>query len=296
MHRWCLLLLVGGCGRFQFDARSSDASSDTTTVDAVPTGPFGAPERLDTLSTAFEEDDITLSGDELEIYFQSDRSGPDSYHLYRSVRTSRSEPWPEPELVAELASPSADELSPELSRDGLTLYYSSEPPGNGDLLVTTRASRTEPWPPGQLVTPVNSADEDIGPTITSTNLELVFHSSRPGRGLRDLYRSTRATTADPWGSPTLISELSTADYDESAFFIDDLRLVFGARRAGGRGGLDLYIATRPAIGAPFGEPVPIDEINTDADETDPWVSPDGAVLYFMSDRDGTPDLYRAVRQ
>jgi hypothetical protein len=43
------------------------------------------------------------------------------------------------------------------------------------------------------------------------------------------------------------------------------------------------------------EPItgPLGSLNTDADERDPWLSPDGQRLYFASDRDGVLNIYEA---
>jgi Tol biopolymer transport system component len=56
---------------------------------------------------------------------------------------------------------------------------------------------------------------------------------------------------------------------------------------------DLFYAVRPSMDEPFGEPVPIADLNTGADERDPWLSPDGSTLYFATNREGTLDIYVA---
>jgi Tol biopolymer transport system component len=33
-------------------------------------------------------------------------------------------------------------------------------------------------------------------------------------------------------------------------------------------------------------PTPLTDLNTAADERDPWLSPDGTMFYFTSDREG----------
>ena len=50
---------------------------------------------------------------------------------------------------------------------------------------------------------------------------------------------------------------------------------------------DLWRATRVAAeGWAFGDPQPVGEINTDANEEDPFISADGRSIYFASDRPG----------
>jgi hypothetical protein len=60
---------------------------------------------------------------------------------------------------------------------------------------------------------------------------------------------------------------------------------------------NLYIATRASVDQPFGDAVPISELNTAAREYGGTLMPGGLELYFVSDRDPTPftGLWRATR-
>jgi Tol biopolymer transport system component len=113
--------------------------------------------------------------------------------------------------------------------------------------------------------------------------------------MRDLYRATRASLADPWQPPQLIAELSSPGNDESLFYVpggDDLVVVFGSERAGKR---DLYTARRAAVGAPFDPPVPLAVDTVEFEETDPWLSPDGRTLYFATNRTGNSEIAVTTR-
>jgi hypothetical protein len=44
--------------------------------------------------------------------------------------------------------------------------------------------------------------------------------------------------------------------------------------------MDLYMVRRATPADPWGVPQPISELNTNAAENDPWLSPDEHVLYF----------------
>jgi len=60
-----------------------------------------------------------------------------------------------------------------------------------------------------------SHDDD--PTVTTDLLELYFSSDRPGGpGGESIWRANRATPADPWGTPTLVTELSSDAADNDA--------------------------------------------------------------------------------
>jgi outer membrane protein OmpA-like peptidoglycan-associated protein len=87
------------------------------------------------------------------------------------------------------------------------------------------------------------------------------------------------------------------DGDVHAYFLEKNAIVFSSRRPGGFGGLDLYLSTRFSDGT-WSEgrnlgPV----INSPYDEDTPFLSADGQVLYFSSNRlesMGGLDVFRAV--
>ena len=80
---------------------------------------------------------------------------------------------------------------------------------------------------------------------------------------------------------------------------DGLTLFFHSRRGGGRGGNDLYMATRATTSDPFTNVVNLGPlVNTAANETNPSISADGRSLYFNSNRGGGfggTDIYVATR-
>jgi OmpA-OmpF porin, OOP family len=68
------------------------------------------------------------------------------------------------------------------------------------------------------------------------------------------------------------------------------------------GNLDIYVATRESIDAPWNKPVKLGpQINTDSREINPHISADGLTLLFSSDRPGTCggtgdlDIYMSTR-
>jgi Tol biopolymer transport system component len=56
---------------------------------------------------------------------------------------------------------------------------------------------------------------------------------------------------------------------------------------------DLYVAVRDSLNEPFFASAPLDDLNTAAEERDPWLSPDGSKLFFVSDRAGPLNIYQA---
>jgi Tol biopolymer transport system component len=91
-----------------------------------------------------------------------------------------------------------------------------------------------------------------------------------------------------------LAELSSANADDAPFFLGiPTTVYFVSRRPGAD--QNLFVATRPSLADPFGEVVPLDDLNTPAQDTDPWLSPDGRTIYYSSDRDGPRQIYVARR-
>lgn len=294
---WCTLALSCGCGRFGFDAvaHDPDASNpiDATAPDGAVLGPFGPPAIIDELVDSDGADDASLTGDLLEIYFNSDRvGGVGGGDLWTSRRASVGASWQPPVNVVELNTTGSD-ATPGISSDGLTLYFAAERDdaiGVKDLYVATRPDRDAPWEPPERIAEVASTADEAGPAISVDELTLYFTSNRDGDF--DVYRSTRASAADPWSAPVPVTELNSDDV-ESEPWPDgpQTTIVLGSRRPGGAGGTDLYEARRATADDPFGAPMPIVELNTDANDTDPWLSPDGRTLVFTRG----DDLYITTR-
>jgi Tol biopolymer transport system component len=100
-----------------------------------------------------------------------------------------------PAVVAALST-SANDLRPNLSRDGLEVFFDSNRSGGlggFDLWSSTRASVSAPWaPPTNLGSAVNSSVNDLRPTLSWDGQTLYFGSFRAGgEGSQDLYVTTR---------------------------------------------------------------------------------------------------------
>lgn len=150
---------------------------------------------------------------------------------------------------------------------------------------------------------VNSAESvtDAGAEVSDDHLTLYFQSNRSSSsGGFDIYASTRASTADAWGTATNVSALnSTSNERGPTISADGLTMIFGSDRAGGQGGMDLWASTRASTADAWGAPANIGAtVNTSANESGPSLSSDALTLYFHSDRaggSGNDDIYVATR-
>jgi Tol biopolymer transport system component len=245
------------------------------------------------LDTEDIEDNPTLTADGLQIFFTSDRGG--DMDVWVATRQSSLELFGEPELVAE-ASTDDVETSPAITLDGLTLFVGQRDQGGGvglyDVWALERPSRTAAWSDKVNVTELNSAEDDTPRPPAMNDTVMPLASRRSMEGYRT-YLATRASSGDPFGEPMLIEELTVAGRSTVDGFLteDGLMLFYSSAAEEDRG--DLYYATRESDDEPFGPPTAIFDLNTAADERDPWLSPDGTTLYFATNREGTHDIFVA---
>jgi hypothetical protein len=97
----------------------------------------------------------------------------------------------------------------------------------------------------------------------------------------------------------LLWEAANIDDEAQSVTGDGLTLFYGSRAAGGSGGLDIWMVTRPTLSSPWGTPVNLGPtVNSSADDSGPRLSRDGLSLYFHSNRSGGQgsfDIWVATR-
>ena len=128
------------------------------------------------------------------LYFSSTRPGYGSAgNLYRSE--SRGGAFGAAQLVPNVNS-MVDDGQPNLSRDGLELYFYSArtdlpgAQGGNDIYVATRTSVSDPWStPINLGRDVNSPASETRPSLSWNGATLYFGSTRAGSN--DIYVTTR---------------------------------------------------------------------------------------------------------
>jgi hypothetical protein len=258
--------------------------------------PFGTPQVVTGLRGGAEEvQDPSLTFEELEIYFTSPR-GPLS-DIWVSRRTVVTDPWGPSTLVAELSSPQADE-DPDVSVDGLTMYFTSDRAGDGRrLYVSRRRTRDTAWEAPMRIASLGTSTVDEAPAVDRAQLYLVFASQRGTAAYPHLFAATRPDASAVWEGVSELAALNSAWHDtDPALFADGRGLVFASRRLTQTRGADLFQASRAdSSSASFSSLAPITELNTDFTEEDPWLSQNGRHILFTSNRDGTSRIYEAWR-
>jgi len=215
-------------------------------------GPFGTPQNLGTVNSAFDEEDVEIAADGLTVYFASDRTGGlGNLDLWYATRTSTGQSFGAPQNLVELSTSSLDR-DPAASADGLALFFASSRPGGSggnDIWVATRPNATAPFGTPVNVSEVNSSSGDDNPAISSDGLELYFTSGRPGgSGSYDLWVARRSAVTLPFDPPENLNVLNTTALDaDPTISGDGLALYFASTRTGGIGGADIYVATRSCL-------------------------------------------------
>lgn len=136
-----------------------------------------------TVNSAYYDNHPSISSDGLTLYFDSRRPGvfglTGTNDIYVTRRADVNEPWGTPEPLTVINTP-GNEYSPDISSDGLTLYYDS-PLAGRDLWVTTRTGPNDVWgPPTHLGVPFNTASTDTDPSLSADGTKLYFVSDRSG--------------------------------------------------------------------------------------------------------------------
>lgn len=206
-----------------------------------------------TVNSSYNDLDASISGDGLELYFSSDRPGEGAgTSIWVTKRNTINSDWQEPVELGPHINATSYDRHPDISADGLTLFFASLDRAGGfgstDLWMATRETIDSPW-----VNPVN-----LGPDINTAQMELGPHLSADGS---EFYfsrgRNWDADTLDLWRVPVILppseDALQAGDADQNCSF-DQLDLVRVLQA-------DKYLSGDPATwgegdwnGAPSGSP------------------------------------------
>lgn len=262
---------------------------------------FGTPENLGpTINTVFAEGTPCISSDGLTLYFGDTpwNPAPGGYggvDIWIATRPALDQPWDSVINAGATLNTSYLDGTPNISTDGLSLFFASDRPGGRgdmDLWISTRPSLDVDWSePENLGSVVNSNQVDAMPCISSDGLTLYFYSSeRPsGLGSGDLWVSRRSSPAEPWGAPENLGPNVNSSKDDGwpCLLSDGLTLIFNSNRAVSPEDYDLYISRRTSIEDPWQQALNLGpSVNSPYNDGAPSVSADGQWLYFHSERPG----------
>lgn len=260
------------------------------------------------------ETNATISSNGLSLFFTSNRiaGGQGGSDIWVAHRASLTSPWGTPQNIGPVVNTASTESIGSISLDGKTMFLQSNRAGGFGLRDNYLSTRTDPnddfgWTaPVNLGAVVNSGFDDLAPTYfedpTNGSRTIYFASDRigtPGFTYR-IYQSTRNVDGT-FNPPTSVDELNGLGADLRVVMRrDGLECFIASDRPGGvaKSGIDIWTSTRSSTTSAWGTPTLVPRINTAADDGGMALSPDGAILYFHSARDGGlggTDLFTALR-
>jgi hypothetical protein len=254
------------------------------------------------VSTDAVELNSVFSPDGREFFFTRLIDGPDETGDYpgrtRSIMhhmVYENGAWSEPRPLRLFPdAPHAWAADMSVSPDGRLLYFMGPHPVDADdsrsglnLWVSRRVdgawSIAEPLPE-----PVNSRADEIYSSVVADG-SLYFNSAggvaeSPSR----LYRAQRLVDGG-WAEPVHVGPSVDDEFWDTFVAPDESYMVVTAERPGDFGNGDLYVSFRQTDGN-WGEPINLGpEVNSDATEYCPMVTPDGRYLFFSRRRTDPPD-------
>jgi len=220
--------------------------------------------------------------------------------------------WSEPVWLGPVVSSISNDFHPAISRDGLSLYITSDRPGgvNGDnpngiaeIWVSQREDRDTPWEePLNLGPNINVRGYGSGvPNLTPDGSRLFFGSVRPGGcagTAGNLWVAEREDSEDDlaWETPmNLGCAINKTDEDSPVYFRDrenGITTLYYTRFDGPGGAFgtpdqdwNIYASTLEEDGT-FGPGVPVSELNGPFRDTRMTIRSDGLEMIFTSTRPG----------
>lgn len=244
----------------------------------------------DAISTSLNERDFALSPDGTELYFTV--SLP-KFTLQTIVFCQKKKDgnWSPPEVVS--FSGRYSDLEPTFSADGNTLYFASNRPVSGDKLKdfdiwkVTRAGQA--WgEPVNLGPVINSASNEFYPSVAKNGNIYFTATYDKGVGLEDIYLSE-------WKDGTYLSPvvldttINSKGYEFNAYVSpnEDYIIFTSYGRKDDLGGGDLYMSTKSK--GKWMTAKHLTGLNSPQLDYCPYVSPDGKILFFTSERHQLPN-------
>jgi hypothetical protein len=258
-------------------------TSSATPMDAPADGtpayvPWGTPAVIASLNaiSGQGEDDPTFTSNKLTVIETS--NSPDD--LYECTRPAIGQAFTC--TIITVLNSTSDDRSPEISADGLTLYFTSNRSGTNQAYTSTKVNGL--WTTPVLNTQLSASGSPGDIAISPDGLTAIVDEDAATQNHFIMY--TRASTTATWANPVTHTELEVTT-DIAAPSITNNGAVIYFHAGGTR---DIYTAKRMANGT-YTTPVPVTEPNTASRDAAPFVSADDK--YMMFERAG--DIYETSR-
>jgi hypothetical protein len=213
--------------------------------------------------------------------------------------------WAPPMNLGLTVNSSSSDFGAATSKDGLTLYFTSDRAGGfgaTDLWLSQRRHRNAAWePPVNLGGVINTAASEGVPALSRDEHWLFFNSNRPGTfGDNDIWASWRQNTHDDFGwepAVNLGAGVNSAFMDSGPAFFGPV-IFFTSNRPGlgAPGTFDIYVSHLMVNGM-FSPATLVPELSSSATDQRPSIRFDGLEIFFYSNRPGSDgmDLWASTR-
>jgi hypothetical protein len=188
-------------------------------------------------------------------------------------------------------------LRPVTNSDGTMLVYLSGMKFYDAIMFSRKTDSS--WTEPENISPLVGSDGDCEPTWLSADGKTLLIVKKT-KGNHDIYVSYLGEK-DKWSLMEPLNKNINSKWNESAACIspDGQTMYFSSDRRGGEGKLDIYKSVKDKTGN-WGEAVNLGKtINTDLNETNPFICKDGKTLYFSSEGHlnmGGYDIFISVHQ
>ena len=217
-----------------------------TATRATVAGDFGQATRVAALDSTATDTRVSLTGDGRRAILSSDRASPGDPDLFEATRASATGTFSTPDATAlAKVNSTRQELDPELSADGLRLYFSvlgSGSPHHLELATrtSTLAAFDEPVP--VMIFGESSAVAD--PSVSPDGKLLLYSAVDPSTGTTDLHVALPISASGLVFQARGALPFNSAQSDgDAALSADECRVYFSSNRPGGTGGRDLYVTS-----------------------------------------------------
>ena len=211
----------------------------------LKSGDWLAPTTIDAknlVNTVANEGAATMNKTFQTMYFTRCEQGTDRKVYCQVMKCDRFyDRWSKP--VSVLSEAQVNIGQPSLSKDELTIYFSSDRKGGTggkDIWMSSRTGINKPFKEFvNLGNEINTAGDEMFPCIKDDSILYFSSNGHPTMGGLDIFRSVKRS--NKWSEPeNLFSPINSTGDDFGIVFKSENQGYFSSNRKGGAGGDDLY--------------------------------------------------------
>ena len=169
--------------------------------------------------------------------FSSDRNG--GADLFVAARSAAPDSWAVlgSQTVVQGLNSAQDEFDPDLTADGLHLYYAPDPGGGQQIVVAARQDVMSPFTVDRIVSELALGTTYSDPTLSPDELVIAYAAMSNAM----LFYATRTTKTATFGTPVAIPSVhgTIGRETDAELSSDGCELYFSSTRSGGK---DIYVS------------------------------------------------------